>query len=76
MGRKTHLKWSWPSVIEVRAVKSYQSFSSKKAVGGGGDDGTGQDSVLFADIIYKIFISFKLKIHRGFPKVISSYDNN
>lgn len=51
-------------------------FFLKEGSWGGGDDGTGQDSVLFADIIYKIFISFKLKIHRGFPKVISNYDNN
>lgn len=57
MGRKTHLKWSWPSDWSS-SRQELPKFFLKEGRGGGGD-GTGQDSVLFADIIYKIFISFQ-----------------
>lgn len=51
-------------------------FFLKEGSWGGGT--TGQDRTLYFLLILstKYLYPFKLKIHRGFPKVISDYDNN
>lgn len=51
-------------------------FPQRRQLGGGGT--TEQDRTLYFLLILstKYLYPFKLKIHRGFPKVISDYDNN